>query len=103
MMSPCHNYVIKAVIWYQGESNTELPDKYEGLSQRMIDGYRKKWNNSELPFFYVQLPNFSIDLEQEHSGWPELREVQERLQHMPYTGMVCAIDLGEDKDRKSVV
>lgn len=98
MMAPCHNYVIKAVLWYQGESNTEAPEQYEKLSQRMIEGYRKKWNNPDLPFYYVQLPNFSIDLDKEHSGWPELREAQERLLQYPNTGMACVIDLGEDND-----
>ncbi len=98
MMAPCHSYTIGGFIWYQGESNTHEPDNYRGLMERLIEGYRKKWENQNLPFFYVQLPNFSIDLTEKDSGWPELREQQRLAQSLPGTGMVTAIDLGEDND-----
>ena len=103
MVAPCHKYTIGAVLWYQGESNTHEPNDYLDLTKRMIDGYRKNWGDEKLPFFYVQLPNFLIDLydSDEHetgSGWPELRELQRQALSVPGTGMVVAIDLGEDND-----
>lgn len=98
MMAPCHRYTISGMIWYQGEGNTYSPFDYEALSLAMINGYRANWNQGNFPYYYVQLPNFSIDLEETYSGWPELREEQERLQQFENTGMVCAIDLGEDND-----
>lgn len=98
MMAPCHFYTIGGIIWYQGESNTHAPEHYLDLMERLITGYRKKWKKERLPFFYVQLPNFSIDLAEEGSGWPELREKQRQAQRLPGVGMVTAIDLGEDHD-----
>lgn len=98
MMAPCHRYTINGMIWYQGESNTNNPFNYEALSAEMISGYREKWNQGNFPYYYVQLPNFTIDLDDVNSGWPELREEQERLLQIENTGMACAIDLGEDND-----
>lgn len=98
MMAPCHRYAINGVIWYQGEGNTDDPYNYEALGTKMIHGYRERWNHGNFPFYYVQLPNFTIDLDEVNSGWPELREEQERLLKIENTGMVCAIDLGEDND-----
>ena len=98
MMAPCHRYTINGMIWYQGEANTNNPFNYESLSTEMIRGYREKWKQGNFPYYYVQLPNFTIDLDEVNSGWPELREEQERLLKIENTGMACAIDLGEDND-----
>ncbi|MCM1267246.1 MAG: hypothetical protein NC302_05010 [Bacteroidales bacterium] len=103
MMAPCHNYAAAGILWYQGESNThELADRYLDLSERMIMGYREKWAD-ELPFLYVQLPNFQVerydaDRDETFSDWPGIREAQRKTLKLPKTAMVTAIDLGEDND-----
>lgn len=103
MTAPCHPYTIGGVLWYQGESNTHAPDHYLDLMERMIKGYRVKWQDDKLPFFYVQLPNFDIerydsDTDETGYGWPAIREMQRRALEIPNTGMVTAIDIGEDND-----
>jgi len=102
MTAPCHNYTIAGVLWYQGESNTEEPEEYRDLFERLVSGYRRKWQNEELPVFYVQLPNFTIDMyNNPHVNgreWGPIREAQASAQVIPHTGMVTAIDLGEDND-----
>ena len=40
MMAPCRKYTIAGFLWYQGESNTHVPDVYLDRMQRMITGYR---------------------------------------------------------------
>lgn len=102
MTAPCHRYAIEGILWYQGESNTHEPEVYLDLMERMIEGYRQRWQE-ELPFFYVQLPNFAIniydsDTDETGSGWPRVRELQRQALKIPNTGMVTAIDLGEDND-----
>ncbi len=103
MTAPCHKYTIAGILWYQGESNThEKTDQYLDLMERMIDGYRKKWED-DLPFVYVQLPNFRTERyedggDETYSDWPSVREAQRRALHVPKTAMVTAIDLGEDND-----
>lgn len=103
MMAPCHNHTIAGMLWYQGEANSWYPDSYLGLMIRMIEGYRDKWHEERLPFLYVQLPNFQgerydIDRDGNTCSWAELREAQRRASSIPDTGMVVAMDLGEDND-----
>lgn len=103
MMAPCRNYTIAGFLWYQGESNTHVPEVYLDRMQRMIAGYRKDWQEESLPFLYVQLPNFAIDIcdsdaDETGQGWPVVRELQRQALAIPDTGMVVAIDLGEDND-----
>lgn len=103
MTAPCHNYMIAGILWYQGESNTHAEaSRYLELLERMITGYREKWEE-ELPFFYVQLPNFAADIYEKErnetfSDWPGIREAQRQALKIPGTGMAVAIDLGEDND-----
>lgn len=103
MMAPCISYVIAGFLWYQGESNTHEPFSYCDLMTRMIQGYRSRWKDDKLPFLYVQLPNFAVDVydsdgDETGEGWPVVREQQRRALANPETGMVVAIDLGEDND-----
>lgn len=103
MTAPCHKYTIAGIIWYQGESNTHVPDIYLDLQERMIKGYRAAWQEEKLPFYYVQLPNFAIDLydsdaDETGCGWPSVRELQRQALKIPDTGMVVSMDLGEDND-----
>lgn len=103
MTAPCHKYAIAGILWYQGESNTHAAaSRYLELTERMISGYREKWND-EIPFLYVQLPNFAADIYEKernetYSDWPGIREAQRQALTIPGTGMAVAIDLGEDND-----
>ncbi|MCR5404641.1 MAG: hypothetical protein K6E91_12610 [Butyrivibrio sp.] len=98
MTAPCHNYPVDGIIWYQGESNTHEPYDYVDLSRRMISGYRKKWNEENLPYIFVQLPNFVIDVESVSDPWPQFRLDQKKLLDDPNVGMAVTMDAGEDND-----
>lgn len=60
MLSPLHNYAIKGVIWYQGETNASKskPYEYRELLPNLIEDWRKQWAIGNFPFLIVQLPNF---------------------------------------------
>jgi len=102
MTAPCHNYTVDGVLWYQGESNAGEPEEYSDLFPRLVEGYRRKWQKEDLPVYYVQLPNFTIDMynDPDMTGreWGPIREAQASSQILPNTGMVTTIDLGEDND-----
>jgi sialate O-acetylesterase len=99
MVNPLLNFAIKGVIWYQGESNTGRTKEYAQLFPDLIDNWRAKFSNPELPFLYVQLANLgSVPKQPQESGWAELREVQRKALEKPRTGMAVAIDLGEWND-----
>jgi sialate O-acetylesterase len=99
MIAPLTNYGIKGFLWYQGEANTSNPSNYSALMQTLITDWRAKWNNVNLPFLYVQLPNFmEPNKKPVESNWAELRQQQFNLMKMPNTGMAVAIDLGDWND-----
>ncbi len=94
---------MKGVIWYQGESNT-LPDnsgrpiskrasEYKFLLTDLIHTWRSNWNNENLPFYIVQLPNYK-----DSSGdiqWAVIRKAQlDVTKNTKYTGLVVTIDVG---------
>lgn len=101
MIAPLIPYSIKGVLWYQGESNTQKARQYEHLFPMLIDTWRRKWQQPQLPFFYVQLAGYdgkqsASDIE---SAWPQLRDIQRRvLDKKDHTGMVVAFHLGDSLD-----
>ena len=99
MVAPIINYNIKGVLWYQGEANTNRPEEYRQLLPDLIADWRNKWHNANLPFLYVQLPNFmETQYLPAESKWAELREAQLKALSIPHTGMAVAIDAGEWND-----
>ena len=98
---PLLNIPIKGIICYQGESNAqeiERVNEYGALSALMIKGYRKKWRQPALPFYYVQLS--SIDtLKYKGALWPQFRDEQRKmLKLIPNSGMVVCSDIGFKDD-----
>lgn len=99
MIAPLTNYSIKGVIWYQGESNAGRPEEYRELFGTMITNWRKRWEQEEMPFLFVQLANFMERKEvQPESNWALLREAQTKTLELPKTGMAAIIDIGEADD-----
>jgi sialate O-acetylesterase len=99
MISPLINYSVKGVIWYQGESNADRPEEYATLFKALIDNWRDKWQQGNLPFVYVQLPNYMEPREEpSESNWALLREAQLKALFLPNTGMAVTIDIGEWND-----
>ena len=99
MIAPLLNYSMKGVIWYQGESNAERPVEYRKLFPALINDWRKSWKREDLPFLFVQLPNFmEAKPEPAESNWALLREAQLKTLSLPNTAMAVAIDIGEWND-----
>ncbi len=99
MVAPATNYAIKGILWYQGESNAGRPQEYEALQKALINDWRNKWHEANLPFLYVQLPNFmEANYLPEESNWALIREAQLNALSVHNTAMAVAIDLGEWND-----
>lgn len=99
MVAPAINYSIKGFLWYQGESNAGRPEEYAKLQPAQIADWRKLWEQADLPFIFVQLPNFmDANYLPSESQWAQLRESQLKSLSAPNTAMVVAIDLGEWND-----
>ncbi|HHU97427.1 MAG TPA: sialate O-acetylesterase [Petrimonas sp.] len=100
IISPLKRVPFKGVLWYQGESNVERYNEYNGLMKALINDWRTHWNQPDLPFLIVQLANFMQDpAYPSESDWAELREAQRKLvADTPGTGLVVTIDIGEWND-----
>ncbi len=96
MISPLKTLQYKAVIWYQGESNANWADEYEGLLKNLIKDWRKQFNQPALPFVIVQLPNYKKvpTAPEVNATWALLREGQEKATQQANVGLVNIIDLG---------
>jgi sialate O-acetylesterase len=87
------------MVWYQGEANTNKPKEYEQLLPALIADWRNNWGQGNLPFLFVQLPNFmEVSYLPSESNWAQLRSSQLKTLQVPNTAMVVTIDAGEWND-----
>jgi sialate O-acetylesterase len=94
-IAPVAPYGICGAIWYQAESNCgrgEDPRDYRHKQRALVQGWRQAWNNENLPFFYVQLPQWRS------YAWTYAREEQLRAMEVDGTGMAVTIDLDNAND-----
>jgi sialate O-acetylesterase len=88
-------YAVRGIVWYQGEANS-APGKgayYQHQLPLLVNDWRARWGE-ELPFAWVQLPNFG----REGEGWSLVREAMLKTLSLPKTGMAITVDIGETKD-----
>lgn len=97
MIHPLVPVALRGILWYQGESNTALPDEYRGLFTALIAHWRQHLGQGELPFFWVQLANYRGGNAAD-TGWARLREAQAQALALPATGQAVAIDIGDADD-----
>ncbi len=98
VIQPLGQFPLRGVIWYQGESNATATDGMKampkdwvraGLETLILD-WRRQFAQGDLPFYFVQLPNFG------KHNWMAFREMQlEVSKEVPNTGMAVAIDVGD--------
>jgi sialate O-acetylesterase len=94
MINPLIPFAFQGVLWYQGESNAGRSYQYRKAFPLLINDWRQKWNNPNIPFYYVQLATFTTSgNSNEGCGWAELREAQTMALNLPGTGMCVTTDL----------
>ena len=98
MIFPLTRLNIKGILWYQGESNVDEPDKYGRYFKELITDWRRRFNREDIAFLFVQLANYNDENDESKENWARLREAQESLLALSNTGMICSIDVGEAND-----
>jgi sialate O-acetylesterase len=95
-ISPLVPYTLKGILWYQGEANTagNKPEFYERQLRHLVTDWRTRWGQGDLPFAWVQLPNFDGG----NRDFAAVREAMRKALTLPNTGMAITIDIGEAKD-----
>jgi len=108
MIHPLVPYNLAGMLWYQGESNVPRAYEYRIAFPTLIKGWREKWPQPGLPFYFCQLANNYAKVSAPgESAWAELRESQSLALALPNTGQVVTIDVGEagdlhSRDKKTV-
>ena len=98
MIYPVKPYGIRGFIWYQGESNGPSLDRYTSLMETLINSWRADWNDSKLPFLFVQLAGIKAKQTEPTAGTrgtAGMRDAQFKTLRVPYTGMATAVDLAD--------
>ena len=96
MIAPLLPLSIKGVIWYQGESNADMPIEYQTLFPALIQNWRNRFGQGDFPFLFVQLSSFgTVRNQPTESNWALLREAQTKTLYLPNTAMVVTIDIGD--------
>jgi sialate O-acetylesterase len=93
MIAPLTPFPIRGVIWYQGESNSQLvrAPLYKRIFSTLIEDWRRQWGVGDFPFLYVQISSFtSTPIE----DWAVLREQQLKTLELRNTAMAVTIDIG---------
>lgn len=99
MINPLTTLPIAGVIWYQGCQNVGRDAQYEVCFKNMIQGWRKAFDNPDMPFYFVQLAGFLQPVAvQPDSKWALLRYAQSKALDLPNTAMATAIDIGNPVD-----
>ncbi len=100
MINPLLPMALRGVIWYQGESNAHTIEEaraYREIMPALIDDWRLRLRNPQMPFIMVQLAGFNTTSEAD--AWAELREAQRLIANNdPDTWMISAVDAGDEND-----
>ena len=93
-LAPLNDYVVKGFLWYQGESNRHNADLYVDLMPAFVKQIRQDRQQSELPFYFVQIAPYNYEGADGTSA-ARLREAQEQnWKDIPHSGMVTTGDIG---------
>lgn len=101
MVHPWTSFPVRGIVWYQGESNASRADQYRSLLPTLIQSWRQAWEDHELPFIVVQLPEFRRRIEGavQPSEWAEMRDAQLRVvRGTPHTHLAVLLGTGDARD-----
>lgn len=105
MVHPLLPFAVRGVLWYQGENNGSEQASYASKFRAMVATWRRAFGQ-ELPFYYVQLPNYGRpnlgrpdgDPAGGDLGFAPCRMAQWSCATLPQVGMVVTIDCGDPQD-----
>ncbi|HEV2645533.1 MAG TPA: sialate O-acetylesterase [Acidobacteriaceae bacterium] len=93
LIAPITPLTIRGVIWYQGEANSaqQIAPFYYELFPALIQDWRARWNQPDLPFLFAQLSAYSA---YPTDQWGVIRDAQRHALYLANTGMAVTLDIG---------
>ncbi len=98
MIHPLLPYALTGVLWYQGESNTDRPSEYHALFAALITAWRAHLGQGAVPFYWVNLANYSSPTDPTDLDFAWLRAAQTQTLSLPNTGQAITVDIGDPND-----
>lgn len=98
MIAPLIPYNLKGCIWYQGCANIGVYDEYHELSKIMLDDWRSRWGQEDMPFIITQLAAYGREDVENVEFYPYLREAQLNFaqdETLDNVGMAVVLESGE--------
>ena len=93
MVSPWTPMAMRGVVWYQGCSNRNHPERYCQRMHALYNGWAKTFENPDLKIYFVQIAPWAI------GGNPEFQQAQAQFDaEEPNAGMAVINDLGNLTD-----
>jgi sialate O-acetylesterase len=99
-IQPLVGYTLRGNIWYQGEANVKDGQGYLAKMKRLIEGWRKLWDQGDFPFYFVQLaPIYQpVNVPAGGDGRAAIRQAQIDALSITNTGMAVTLDIGAEKE-----
>ncbi|MEE2623498.1 MAG: sialate O-acetylesterase [Roseibacillus sp.] len=93
MIAPIVKFPVTGTIWYQGETNCLQKNglSYTGKMKDLIEGWRRVFNNGNMPFYFVQIAPWNGSYAP--GQLPALWEAQCATLKLPHTGMAVTTDI----------
>ena len=97
MLQPIAPLAITGALWYQGEQNSDRGYQYRRILPATIADWRKLFDQPNLPFYIVSLPEFGHHSDSpKDDAWAETRESQAIVAAtVPNTCLAVTIDTGD--------
>ena len=94
MFKKINKFKVRAVLWYQGEEDTQNSGLYKELLELLIENWRRDLVNNNLPFIIVQLPSYEDD--KPNKDWAVVRNAQLLVaKNDESSDIVISFDCGE--------
>jgi sialate O-acetylesterase len=96
MIAPLSNMSIKGFLWYQGEADSGRlrASHYSTLFPALIQDWRTRFEQGNLPFLFVQISSF----ESPGEAWGMVRDAQRRTLSIENTAMAVSLDVGTPRN-----
>lgn len=98
MVWPVHNYTMRGILWYQGESDTKN-SRYDRDLTEMVSKWRRDMTKTaeELPFYFAQISAWGNAQAYDDTDKALTRERQfNAMAQIPNSGVVCTADVGDN-------
>lgn len=98
MVHPVTPFAVKGLVWYQGEDNHYEGARYTEKLKAFIHGWRKYFENQNLPMYVVMIPPWQYNKENP-TQLPEFWRAQQVFAETdPHAGYIVTTDCGDPKD-----